>query len=160
MTQQAPVAIADDPTKARLRLWLKLLKVSRQIEAEVRENLRAEFSSTLPRFDVLAALDRFPKGLRMSELSGVLKVSNGNVTGIVDRLVADKLVIRSAVPGDRRAMTVRLTKRGAEEFQRQAAKHEEWIGDMLANLTAADADQLAAGLELVFQQRDQEDTQS
>lgn len=86
-------------TKNRLRLWLKLLKLTRQIESELRDNLRVEFETTLPRFDVMAALYRFPKGLLMSELSGALKVSNGNVTGIVDRLVKDALVIRSAVPG-------------------------------------------------------------
>jgi len=90
---------AEDLSKTRLRLWLRLLKVSRSIEGQLRENLRTEFDSTLPRFDVLAALYRYPKGMRMSELSGVLKVSNGNVTGIVDRLVNDGAVIRSSVPG-------------------------------------------------------------
>ena len=99
-------------TKNRLRLWLKLLKLTRQIESELRDNLRVEFDTTLPRFDVMAALYRFPKGLLMSELSGALKVSNGNVTGIVDRLVKDELVIRSAVPGDRRALRVKLTPAG------------------------------------------------
>jgi DNA-binding MarR family transcriptional regulator len=110
----------EDASKTRLRLWLRLLKVSRGIEGKLRENLRAEFDSTLPRFDVLAALFRYPKGMKMSELSGVLKVSNGNVTGIVDRLVQDGSIIRSPVPGDRRALLVRLTKRGKEEFNRQA----------------------------------------
>lgn len=122
-------------SKGRLRLWLKMLKTTRRIEAEIRENLRTEFKSTLPRFDVLAALNRHPSGLKMSELSGVLKVSNGNVTGIVDRLATDGFIIREPVPGDRRAARVRLTRRGEEEFSRQAAAHESWISDLLQTVS-------------------------
>ena len=120
-------------TKNRLRLWLKLLKLTRQIESELRDNLRVEFETTLPRFDVMAALYRFPKGLLMSELSGALKVSNGNVTGIVDRLVKDALVIRSAVPGDRRALRVKLTPAGKKEFLKQAVQHERWVDTLLSD---------------------------
>lgn len=72
--------------KDRVRLWLRLLKVVRGIEGELRENLRREHNTTLPRFDVMSALSRHPEGLKMSQLSGVLRVSNGNVTGIADRL--------------------------------------------------------------------------
>jgi len=122
----------DSLSKERLRLWLKLLKTTRRIEAEIRESLRTEFNSTLPRFDVMAALSRNPTGLKMSELSGVLKVSNGNVTGIVDRLATDGFIIREPVPGDRRAARVRLTRRGEEEFALQAAAHEIWIDELLA----------------------------
>lgn len=128
-------------SKKRLKLWLKILKVSRRIEGELRERLRSEFGSTLPRFDVMAALDRAKDGLRMSDLSSVLKVSNGNVTGIVDRLVADGLVERLAVKGDRRAMTVRLTKQGQKEFSTLASVHESWVNDLLH---AIDAKQAAA----------------
>ena len=122
---------ADAPlSKERLRLWLGMLKVTRLIEAELRERLRAE-GSTLPRFDVLAALARAEKGLRMSELSGVLKVSNGNVTGIVDRLVAEGHIMRHAVEGDRRATVVRLTRKGREHFAGLAAAHEAWVDELL-----------------------------
>lgn len=114
-------------SKTRLRLWLRLLKLTRGIEADIRENLRVEFASTLPRFDVMAALARYPEGLKMSELSGVLRVSNGNVTGIVDRLADDGLVVREAVAGDRRAFKVRLLPKGETEFARHAAAHEDWI---------------------------------
>ena len=74
------------PAKQRLRVWLRLLKLSRGMENTLRERMRAEFGTTLTRFHVMAALDRHLQGLKMSELSSVLKVSNGNVTGIVDRL--------------------------------------------------------------------------
>ena len=105
--------VATTPaSKARLRLWLRLLRVTRTMEAEIREALRREHDTTLPRFDVMAALSRTETGLKMSELSGQLRVSNGNVTGIVDRLVQDGSVERLAVPGDRRAMQVRLTPSG------------------------------------------------
>ncbi|MEM6987526.1 MAG: MarR family transcriptional regulator, partial [Pseudomonadota bacterium] len=135
-----------DETRVHLRLWLRMLKVSRHIEATLRDRLRTEFQSTLPRFDVMAALNRFPEGLRMSELSGVLRVSNGNVTGIVDRLVNDGLVQRRAVPGDRRAQVVALTKQGRAEFERHAAAHHAWVDELLAGIPADDAEHIIACL--------------
>ena len=129
--------------KDRLRLWLRLLKVVRGIEGQLRENLRQEFATTLPRFDMLAALSRHPEGLKMSRLSGVLRVSNGNVTGIADRLAEEGLVKRVPVPGDRRAMILRLTQAGEVEFARQAAAHEAWIDQMLASVSAEDARAMA-----------------
>jgi DNA-binding MarR family transcriptional regulator len=130
-------AVSD--SKDRLRLWLKLLKASRRVEAELRENFRTEFDFTLPRFDVLAALGREQREMRMSELSSTLKVSNGNVTGIVDRLVADGQLQRVAVPGDRRATCVRLTASGEELFRRAAAAHEGWIDRLLGEISAEEA---------------------
>ena len=142
---------AEQGSKQRLRLWLRLLAVTRKIEAELRERMRVEFDSTLPRFDVMAALSRHPQGLRMSDLSGVLRVSNGNVTGIVDRLAEDGLVMRVPVAGDRRATLVRLTARGAEVFARQAAEHEGWIDAMLAELSPEEARAYAARLRTLAQ---------
>lgn len=124
-----------------MRLWLRLLAAQRIIENEVRERLRVEHDTTLPRFDVMAALYRSEEGLKMSELSGELRVSNGNVTGIVDRLVNDGLIVRAPVPGDRRAMLVRLTQKGRETFAGMAEAHEGWIDELLG---AADADEAAA----------------
>ena len=144
-------SVEESPSKSRLRLWLRILKTSRGIESILRENLRAEFGSTLPRFDVLAALSRHAQGLKMSQLSGVLKVSNGNVTGIVDRLVEDGLVIRVPVPGDRRASVVRLTKNGIEQFAVQAAAHEQWIDDLLHGFDAIEAEELAHQLDQIAQ---------
>ena len=133
----------ESDSKARLRLWLRLLKASRQIEAELRERLRVEFASTLPRFDVMAALSRHPQGMKMSALSGVLKVSNGNVTGIVDRLTEDGLVVRAQVPGDRRASLARLTEKGHAEFERQAKAHEAWVDTLLKDVEGERAERLA-----------------
>ncbi|MBK0328916.1 MarR family transcriptional regulator [Rhodobacteraceae bacterium F11138] len=135
-------AVRDGPaagSKERLRLWLRLLKSTRGVEARLRENLRVEFNSTLPRFDVMAALARFDDGLKMSALSGVLRVSNGNVTGIVDRLTQEGLVVRMQVPGDRRAMKVRLTPKGRDVFAAQAEAHERWIDEMLGGFSAEEA---------------------
>lgn len=134
-------------SKERLRLWLRFLKASRAIEAQIRDNLRREFASTLPRFDVMAALSRYSDGLKMSQLSEVLRVSNGNVTGIVDRLVDDGILVRVAVPNDRRAWLVRLTERGEQEFAVQAEAHENWINDMLAEFGPKDAANIAIRLE-------------
>jgi DNA-binding MarR family transcriptional regulator len=153
MSQPARVR-SEAPAKARLRLWLRLLKVTRHVESELRERLRTEFATTLPRFDVMAALNRFPDGLRMSGISGVLKVSNGNVTGIVERLVADGLAVRVPVPGDRRAAVVRLTGKGRDEFARQAAAHEGWIDALLTGLDPAGAGEVTQALGLIADTED------
>jgi DNA-binding MarR family transcriptional regulator len=129
-----------------------MLKVSRRIESQLRENLRAEFDSTLPRFDVMAALNRYQDGLRMSALSGVLRVSNGNVTGIVDRLVTEGLVKRTPVPDDGRAFVVRLTAAGKKEFTRQANDHQVWVDDLLQGIDTKRAQRLIAELGDLFDQ--------
>lgn len=140
--------IEPDPiSKNRLRLWLKLLKASRTIEDELRRQLRNECGSTLPRFDVMSALHRAPQGLKMSEISKLLHVSNGNITGIVDKLGEDGLVVRVPVPGDRRAQLVRLTQRGLEVFETHAKAHESWVDDMLSGLDALDLDELNIRLD-------------
>lgn len=133
-------------TKERLRLWLRLLRVVREVEHRLRDNFRSDFDTTLPRFDMLAALSRHPDGLKMSELSGVLRVSNGNVTGIADRLAEEGLVERQPVPGDRRAMRLMLTPNGEVEFARQAKAHEIWINDMLTGVSADEARAMAERL--------------
>jgi len=119
-------------SKQHLRLWLQLLRTTRHIETAVREGMRDELGTTLPRFDVMAALYRVPAGLTMTALSRALKVSNGNVTGIINRLVKDRLVVRTSNAKDRRATHVALTKRGHEKFAEMAAIHEEWIDEILA----------------------------
>lgn len=135
------------PSKNRLRLWLRMLAVSRSIESQLRENFRTEHGTTLPRFDVMAALDRHPSGLKMSELSSVLRVSNGNVTGIIDRLVADGHAERLAVPGDRRASKVQLTRAGNDQFARLADAHEEWLDQMLSGFSSDEAALMDARLK-------------
>lgn len=121
----------EKASKNRLRLWLKLLKTTNLIEDELRRRLRNEFDRTLPRFDVMSALDRNPDGLKMSEISRLLQVSNGNVTGIVDRLVKDGLAERCNVPNDRRASRVHLTQKGRHEFVSLADEHEKWVDELL-----------------------------
>lgn len=136
-------------SKARLRLWLKLLKATKHVEAELRENFRTGFDTTLPRFDVMAALYRVEQGLKMSELSSVLRVSNGNVTGIVDRLVDDGILVRIPVDNDRRATTVRLTKAGREQFEAMAASHESWIDRLLDGIEVSEVQHLSDQLECI-----------
>jgi len=131
-TRQPPSSLSKD----RLRLWLRLLKVTGHVEGELRRRLRSDHATTLPRFDVMAALARHPKGLRMSELSDFLRVSNGNVTGIVDRLTEEGLALRVAVEGDRRAQLARLTPAGEAAFAELATAHEAWVNELLGTLDA------------------------
>jgi DNA-binding MarR family transcriptional regulator len=134
-------------SKQRLRLWLRLLRSSRAIESQLRERLRTKFSITLPQFDVMAALARSDEGMTMTELSRQLMVSNGNVTGIIDRLVAEKLVLRQAPVSDRRSFIVRLTPKGASQFSVIAKAHEGWIDEMLVEFGSVEAESIISQLD-------------
>jgi DNA-binding MarR family transcriptional regulator len=125
-----------------LRLWLRLLTCSQLVEKRVRAGLREQFDTTLPRFDLMAQLERHPDGLKMKELSHRLMVTGGNVTGITDQLVAEDLVERMAVAGDRRAFRVRLTERGHAVFAEMAQQHERWVVEAFEGLQPRELDQL------------------
>ena len=131
--------------RSSLRLWLRLLSCSAAIEKVVRRRLEAH-GTTLPRFDVLAALDRRPDGMTMGELSRALLVSNGNVTGIVRKLADDGLVAVEPLPGDRRSQVARLTDAGRRHFAGLAGAHHDWIDALLAGLSPAERDGLYEAL--------------
>ena len=146
----AAPAVADLESRIRadhhetLRLWLRLLTCTLTIEGRVRTRLRERFATTLPRFDLMAQLERNPKGLKMGELSRRLMVTGGNVTGITDQLVAEGLVRREPIAGDRRAYAVRLTPKGKQAFDAMAAEHEGWVEELLSGLTRAERERLYA----------------
>ena len=125
-----------------LRLWLRLLACSTDIETEIRKRLRAQFGITLARFDYLAQLHRHPDGLRMSALSRYLMVTGGNVTGLTDELEKDGMVQRDAEPGDRRSVRVALTPKGRKVFERMASEHEGWVVELFGGVAEADRHQL------------------
>ncbi|KFC63106.1 MarR family winged helix-turn-helix transcriptional regulator [Massilia sp. LC238] len=127
-----------------LKLWLRMLSCTVRIENEIRSRLRASFGITLPRFDLMAQLERHPDGLRMGELSRRMMVTGGNVTGITDQLEREGLVLRVPDPHDRRAWAVRLTAAGRSAFAEMAAVHERWIDEMLADIPAEDKASLIA----------------
>ena len=121
-----------------LRVWLRLLACTSLIESRVRKGLREDFETTLPRFDLMAQLDRATGGLTMGELSRRLMVSNGNVTGLIDRLVTEGMVERRTDETDRRAQVVRLTARGKRAFDAITPVHQAWVADALSSLDAAE----------------------
>lgn len=131
---------ATSTSKLRLRAWLHLLFSVQEIERDLRQRLASQFDETLPRLDVLAALSRAPQGMTMTELSGSLRLSKGNITGLVGRLVRDGLVERREKDG--RSVIVALSRRGRELFADMAVAHEGWLDDLLASLTAAELRQL------------------
>ena len=137
----------DPLAQDRLKLWLRLMKSSSLIEEEIRRRLRSECNSTLPRFDVMAALAQAPGGLRMGEISKRLRTSNGNITGIADKLESEGLAERVPVPGDRRASLVKLTVKGQAAFAAQAAAHERWISEILGALNGDDIDGMIRRLD-------------
>ncbi len=133
MSMDAETRIHDDHHLS-LRLWLRLLSCTNQIENRIRHNLQARFDTTLPRFDLMAQLERTPDGLKMSELSQRMMVTGGNVTGITDGLEKESLVVREVDAADRRVSRVKLTAEGARQFRRMALEHEQWIVDMFGPL--------------------------
>jgi DNA-binding MarR family transcriptional regulator len=143
----SPRIAAAAPDKQRLRLWLKLFRTSRAIEAELRARLHRTFKVSLPRFDVMAALARVPDGQTMTALSRFLVVTNGNVTAMIDGLVADGLVIRVPDAADRRATFVRLTPAGTRQFEQMATAHNDWIEELLGALGPHEIEQLAGLLD-------------
>lgn len=130
--------VDNDPGTRKLGLWLRLITNSTLIEKEIRALFRSEFGVTLPRFDLMSALYREQGGLTMGELSKRLLVSNGNVTGIVERLQKEGLVERWILPTDRRIYSVGLTRQGRNDFRKMASRHKDWIGDILQELREDD----------------------
>ena len=132
----------DALSKRRLKMWIRLLGATRMAEGHMREFLRVQHHTTLPRFDVMAALYRRRDGVTMSELSRMLLVSNGNATMVVDRLEIDGLVRRIPSETDRRTVFVALTAEGLARFEGLAAGHEAEVSQMFANLSEAELDTL------------------
>ena len=138
---------ADPLSKRRLKLWIRMLRATRSAEARLRAHLRETHATTLPRFDVMAALHRARGPLTMTELSRMLLVSNGNATAVVDRLEAEGLVMRAASPTDRRAVRVALTPAGLARFDQLAADHEAEVNRLLAELGPGEIEALTGVLK-------------
>jgi DNA-binding MarR family transcriptional regulator len=140
----AETKVSERPAdhEAELRLWLRLLTCTTLIEGEVRSRLRDTFDVTLPRFDLMAQLDKAPNGMMLGELSQRMMVSNGNVTGLVERLASQNLIERRPSPTDGRAMLVNLTPEGRKTFRAMARTHEGWIAEIFAGLTRGEIDEL------------------
>ena len=125
-------------SKEAIRTWLRLLSCETLIEQQLRSRFRQEFSVTLPQFDVLSELERAGRKMTMSELSRELMVSNGNVTGVIDRLEKSGFVTRARADHDRRIQYIELTPKGQREWEGMAASHENWLDDLLADLSMSD----------------------
>ena len=135
-------SIARPADHRALRIWLRLLTCTQLIERQVRSRLRERFSTTLPRFDLMAQLARHRDGLKMNELSRMLMVTGGNVTAIVDQLEHEGLVERLDDASDRRAFLIRLTRAGERSFAEMARAHEEWVVELLSGLSRREHDDL------------------
>ncbi|MCF8150107.1 MAG: MarR family transcriptional regulator [Burkholderiaceae bacterium] len=148
MSKISSAAASDTETRATsehapdLRLWLRTLACTNLIENHIRSRLRTEFDITLPRFDLMAQLERSPLGLKMGELSKRMMVTGGNVTGITDQLVAEGLVVREDSPKDRRAYIVKLTPEGRRSFRKMAESHEKWVVELFAGMDERQRNQL------------------
>jgi DNA-binding MarR family transcriptional regulator len=125
-----------------VRLWLRMLACTNRIENFVRQNLQAKFATTLPRFDLMAQLERAPEGLKMRELSQRMMVTGGNVTGITDGLEKEGLVVREVDATDRRVFRVKLSAEGQRQFRRMAVEHEQWVVELFEGMSMKHKNQL------------------
>jgi len=146
MNGETPI---DGRGHLELRLWLRMISCSMRMESILSQRLRKEFKTSMARFDVMSQLERFPDGLTMSELSRRLIVSNGAITGLVDKLAAGGLVTRREDPKDRRSTIVRLTRKGRDNFLRMARRHEEWVVSILGELSSEAQSELLQNLTLL-----------
>ena len=140
----AETRVGERPSdhKTELRLWLRLLTCTTLIENEVRRRLREQFDVTLPRFDLLAQLDRAPNGMTLGELSQRMMLSNGNITGLVERLAEQGLIRRRPQPSNRRVQIVSLTAEGRRFFRAMARANADWVGDIFVDLNKGDVEML------------------
>ena len=127
---------------AALKLWLRMLACTTQVEGEIRRRLRVRFDTSLPRFDYMAQLYREPAGLRMKDLSSHLMVSGANVTAITDELERDGFVARSSSPTDRRSWILQMTPKGRQQFEVMAKEHEQWVLELFGSLDASTVAQM------------------
>ena len=139
---ETKVAERPDDHKTELRLWLRMLTCTTVIEGEIRRRLRDQFDFTLPRFDLLAQLDRAPDGMTLGELSRRMMVTNGNITGLVDRLEEQGLVRRRSSPHDRRSQFVSMTAAGRRSFRGIARAHADWVAELFAGLSDSELEPL------------------
>jgi DNA-binding MarR family transcriptional regulator len=146
---ETKVAEALVDHKAELRLWLRLLTCTTLIEAEVRRRLRRQFGETLPRFDLMAQLERAEDGMTLGEVSRRMMVSAGNVTSLVERLVQAGQVERRPAQKDRRSQLIRLTRAGRQHFSRMARAHETWVAELLGSLDPGEVAGAMASLQRV-----------
>ena len=137
-----PTTIVSKRSKESIRTWLRLLSCEAIIERRIRSNFRENFNVTLPQFDVMSELERAQDRLTMSQLSQELMVSNGNITGVVDRLEKNGFVSRARPDHDRRIQYIELTDEGIAEFKRMARRHERWLEEWFAALSVEEMDTL------------------
>jgi DNA-binding MarR family transcriptional regulator len=135
-----PVALKDDNFavlgQLETRLWLQILSLHGDIFSSLNTMLNAEFGLSVAKFDVLAQLDRYRQGLALGQLSQNLKVSGGNVSGLVQRLLADGLISREMSREDRRSFIVRLTPKGEALFKKAAAVHRKHLSKRFEKVPA------------------------
>ena len=157
MNSEMPLDLSSRLTQDHhqsLKLWLRMLSCTVRIENEIRSRMRSTFDITLPRFDLMAQLERYPDGLRMGELSRRMMVTGGNITGITDQLEMEKLVVRVPDAKDRRVYTVKLTEEGRRTFAEMAVVHEGWIAELLHGVSPEEKGQLITLLSHMKQQLD------
>lgn len=138
--------------KAETRFWLQILNVHHLIYNDLNARLINESGLSIAKFDVLAQLYRFPEGISMGALSKKLKVTNGNVSGLVTRLEADGYVRRSVEPNDRRSFRASITPVGKAVFEKAMAKHQTEIGRKLSRIPLEAIEAMTGDLKQITDQ--------
>ena len=143
------------PTNPRDVVLEELSRAGRKMRALFDARVRAR-GVTLSRARTLLILRRTPR-LNQRELAEELDIETPTLVRLLDGMEKQGFIERRHVEGDRRAMLVRLTGKGEEDFAALAAAHEAWVDELLDDVTVAEADRLIARLQAVGDRLERKD---
>jgi len=97
----------------------------------------ARFGLSLPKFNALMQLRHAgDRGLALSELGERMYVSKANITGLIDRMERDSLVVRENDPLDRRVFRAKLTTKAQNLIKDILPIHVVFTHEAMSGLTA------------------------
>ena len=147
--EQKYLALLGEAQRRRLpdidgiRLCLQTLSLATAIDRDCAARL-APHGLSEGRFVLLFLLDAAADGLAPNLLAEQAGVTRATVTGLLDGLQREGLAERHADAADRRALQVRLTRKGRQLARRVFEQHGRWISGLFGNLSAPERGQLAA----------------
>lgn len=154
MTIQELIAeplIAQDP---RLAPWRAFLVAHARVARRLDEELRTEHDVSIAEYDALLTIAQSPdRRIRMGLLAEEVLLSKSGVTRMIDRLVSDGLVERSACLADARGAEAVLTERGLARLRAASRSHLRGINEhFLSVVDASDLESLERSMTAVARQ--------
>lgn len=131
-----------------IRLCFQTLSLAAAIDRDCAA-LLAPHGLSEGRFVLLFLLEAAPDGLAPNTLAERAGVTRATVTGLLDGLERAELIERHAHASDRRALCIRLTRKGKRVAKAVFQQHGHWIASLYGSLSVPERKQLAALLDKV-----------